>query len=1631
MERFSVKKPFTILVAVILVIILGVVSLTEMQTDLLPPISLPYMIIVTPYPGASPERVESMVSEPMENALGTISHVKNVFSVSSENYSMTQLEFEDGTDMDSSMVKVSSAVQQVHETLPDGCGTPSILEISMDMVATMYAAVSREGYDRYELSDYVDEHVRPYLARQDGVASVSSIGLVEKSVQVELNADKIAEVNDRILEKTNKSLADAKKELDDAKKKVEDGQKELEEQEKSFGNQIASGLFGQIDGNQIAGQLTDGLGSVIIAVDDLGRAAGEYAEGARSGLLEAGETFADTAEVEAEDAEEFSEQAQEAFRDFEESISEAQTQYEELKEQAEQIGGNFETAASAAAAAARSAAAENDEETAEAEAAVEKAVSDALNTYQTSIGSLTDAQIQQIAGAAAGAWAQAMAAQDAARAAAEGAQGAEAPDDILDAAAAAAAAAEARQQEQQRVYEEISSSLSGARDDAQSADGEANQAAEQLKEILIAAIRGGAAGEDVQRAAEAAGIAIAPYLPEVQTGEADDESEGSVISVPGLPDAPAQGQISAPSSGEIEQSVSDAEKQLLEASSALQDAAEQLEQGTSSSLAQGITALTGAAAQVRSALALLEQVDIDGYLSEQIGAVESALFEAEGVVAQLPEMLDGIEAGTAALFQGQLDAAVGFSEATRQLSQAKAALDSAEDQYETAKKQALENANVDSLVSAATLSQLIYAQNFSMPAGYIDDKDDNAWLLRIGEEYTSSVDISDALLVDAEEIGMIRLSDVADITVIDNADQSFTSVNGDEAVVLAVFKGSTAGTNEVSRNIARAMTEVEEDQPGTHFVTLMDQGEYITLIVKDILTSMGLGAFLAILILALFLRDIRPTLMVGISIPLSVLFTVVLMYFTGLSMNIMTLGGLSLGIGMLVDNSIVVMENIIRLRQRGVSAAGSSVQGARQVSGAIISSTLTTVCVFLPMVFTEGTVRSLLVPMALSITYCLTASLVVALTVIPASASAILRKVKPKRETAFDRVLGSYEKMLLFCLRHKAVPLLGSVAMLALCIVALIRMGIVILPEMTSDTIEMSIVTPEDASREDSYAEVTEILRKVSAVEGVEDIGAMDQAGTVSLISGMRGDSGGYGTYVCYLNAKEGVNGNEVKAMVKEIEEAVKDFPGEVTVSAGGMSDTSALLGSGLSVNIYGNDLDRVREISAQVAEAAGKIEGFENVSDGTEDDDKALHLIIDKDKAMAKGFTVAQIFAEVSARTQTQVTSTSITDGDLNLEVIVKDETDILTRENLLDMELQAGQTGAVAAGMMQGGSGMSGAMAGGMSGGMSGSGSASMSDMFGGDGSSLMDAFSGEESEEDSEEESDEEESDEEDGEKKEEEEEEEKVHRLREFATIVETTAPSSISRENQKRYMTVSAETGEGYNTTLLTRELRPELDRISKELPNGYSIELAGETTQVDRMVSQMSKMIALALSFIYFVMVAQFQSLLSPFIILFTVPLAFTGGMIGLLLSGEQLSMMSLMGFLVLMGTVVNNGIVFVDYTNQLRIGGLSRWDALIATGQTRMRPILMTALTTILAMGQLIFGSGMGSQMSRGMAIVIAGGLAYATLMTLFIIPIMYDILYKKQPISVQVDESIDNIPDDAAEFLAEREKKALRTEK
>ena len=1303
MEKFSVKKPFTVLVAVIMVLMLGFVSISNMQTNLLPDVNTPYLMVVTVYPGASPERVESEVSDVMQNALGTVAGVEKVTATSAENYSLLLMQFSDDTDMNSAMVKVSNKVDQTTASLPSSCLTPSIIEYSLNMNAFMTVAVSREGSDVYDLSEFVSDTLVPYVERKGGVSSVSTNGLIEKMVQVQLSQEKIDAINEKLLEVIDVQLADARKQLESAEAQIEAGRKEYNRQFKNYSNTVSDTMM-----QEMSGQVGDAI--------------------------------------------------------------------EVVRKQAQAL----------------------------------------LDSVNQLIAVVQEPEIQQ------------------------------ALIDVRDGL--------------QRVMDKFN-----------------------------------------------------------ETGMKDIDS-------------------------------------LIEIVTELRDITDKLT-GALQQLQQRLNTESGTEGSTAADLA----DDLQG--QQSLNTVYHTPNDVINAMGDVPGLTKTFSDAIGNFSQQQMQAYMKFTEAREMLNEYEKQLAEAKQTYADAEEKAMASSDVSKLLDIDTLAQLIYAQNFSMPAGYVKDSSGKSWLLKVGEEYDSIEDISGALLLHVDGFGDVRLSDVADVEVIDNAEASYTRLNGERAAVLKIYKGATSSASEVSDNCLSAFQELEAQYDGLHVVVLSNQGNYITIIVKSILSSMVIGAALAIIVLALFLRDVKPTLVVGFSIPLSVLFAVVLMYFTGMDLNVMTLAGLSLGIGMLVDNSIVVIENIYRLRGRGVPAARAAVQGAKQVGMSVVASTLTSVCVFLPVVFSSSIVKSLMQPMSLCIGYCLMASLIVALTVVPAAASTVLKKAEPKQLKWFDKIQDKYAKSLEWCFRHRALPLLAAVVLLAFCGWRVFSMGVELLPTITSNEAIVTLSTTKDLSKEDSYAIAGKAVEAMLEVDHVEEVGittdtrvaGMDigQLGLPTTITDLLNAANSYGTYQVNVMLDESLSSSEIETARQALEDAlsgIEDCTAKVEIS--GMQELTSQLASGLSVKIYGSDAETLSQLSEKVVDIVNDTEGFANATNGLGSGDATINLHIDRDKVRSYGLTVAQVYQQIAAKLTTTTTAqTPVTVDGSTMSVQISNNLDPVTKENMMDMTFETTVMSAD---------------------GTTSTGTCTLADM-----------------------------------------------------ATWDTGSAPDSITSEDQTQYVSVTADTLDGYNTTVQARVLEKKLNEfaLSDEMPEGCSFSMGGESDSVNFMVNEMVQWLALALPFVYLVMVAQFQSLLSPFIVLFTIPLAFTGGLLGMLFTSQQLTMISLMGFIVLMGTVVNNGIVFVDYANQLRLGGMERRAALIATGKTRMRPILMTTLTTVLAMLQLVFSNDMASQLMSGMAIVIICGLSYATLMTLYIVPILYDILFRKPPLNVDVgsDDELDDIPDDAAEYIAQ----------
>ena len=1425
LSRFSVKKPMTVFVAVVLVLILGVMSFINMTTDLLPNMDLPYAVAYTTYIGASPEQVEQSVTKPMESALAATSGLKNITSVSQENVSIVVMEFEEGTGMDSAMIEMNAALDQLSGSLPDAAGSPILMKINPDLLPIMVLAVDSDSMARQELSEFTTSTVIPALERVDGVASVSGSGLLESQIRIELDQSRIDALNEKVLTAIDGSLADAEKQLKATRKQITEGKKKLEEQSGTAYAQLVAAA-GQLSG--IKDQTT--IGSTL-----------------------------NSAEV----------KALQAILDQYDAMVKLQKDYNDAETAARALG---------AADYAKLQLLQTTRTTLRANLKAAENSLKAADAALKELGSSDEDALQKELDAAE---AQQAAAQAAYNAAVDGA-----PERLEE--DAGWQELQKREADKQAEIAELEQQLKENPNDVEL------QAKLNTAQAALAAIK-------TEQTAY-----INRNDPEtVKANEALTAAQNSVTRAETRLETYRQ---SAAAKAEAEKTLAEGTKALDENTAAIKKILGEENGKKWIESHDKVQDDYGTIAELNAAISTLEP------RKEQL---EKELATAKASQKELDAALSELDKAQSQLETGKLELSQQLILATVQLQQAEQALNEAEEQFRQQRDAAYKAAGLDGILTQSAVSQLFMAQNFSMPAGYIQSADGRL-TLKVGDKFADLQELENWVLFDYSvgDVGQIRLSDIADVRLADNAEELYAKINGNDGVLLTVQKSSVASTSGACRNLYDTMERLEEKYEGLHLTALSDQGQYIDLVIRSVLQNLLFGALLATVILLLFLRDLRPTVIVAFSIPISLLFAVVLMYFTGVTLNIISLSGLALGVGMLVDNSIVAIENIYRLRQLGYNAATAAVHGCRQIAGAITASTLTTVCVFVPILFTGGLTRQIFADMGLTIAYSLGASLLVALTLVPALSGKILTGdaagKKPNR--LLSRMMESYEKLLRLVLRHKAPVLLGAVALLIVSGLLAVGMGTAFMPEMDSPQVSVSIEMPEDATTAQGREMCDTVIDRILSVDGVDTVGAMEGQ---TMMGG-----GDLSLYVLLQQKRSGSS----QQIAKEIEAACTDLDCTVTANGSTMDMSMMTGGSGIRLAVTGDDMDTLRSAAAELARAVSAVEGVASVSDGQEENSTEVRITVDKAKAAEYNLTVAQVYQQVAAAVLSQTTATDITVNGSDLPVVVvPDDRDITTRETLEELEL------------------------------------------------------TGTQNQQDCE-------------------------VRLSEIATVTEAASSAAIHRENQSRTVTVTAQIADGYNIGLVSREVEKLL--ADYQMPEGCSYAFEGENEMIRSTMGDLALMIALAVALIYLIMVAQFQSLLSPFIVLFTIPLAFTGGLLGLWITGKELSVIAMLGFLMLAGVVVNNGIVFVDYVNQLRLEGRERTEALVQTGRDRIRPILMTALTTIFGLVTMALGLGSGGDMLQPLAIVTIGGLAYATLLTLFIVPAVYDIFLKKDPKKVVIEE-------------------------
>lgn len=1342
-SKFSVKKPYTVLVGVVLAIVLGVVSFTRMTTDLLPSISLPYVIVMTTYIGASPETVEAVVTKPVESSMATVSNIESISSVSSENYSMVILEFAQSADMNAVSLEIRENLDQIKSYWDDSVGNPIIMKLNPDMLPVMMVAVGVDNMEYAQVSEYVSNVLMPEVESLEGVASASAVGLLEESVSVIIRQEKVDALNQKIYAAIDDKMREAEEELEEGRQALEEGRQELQDGKK---------------------ELQDGIREI------------------NSGKKE----------------------LQEGRNELSRTQEETAAKLAETKNQ--------------------------------------------LLTAKTSLDSTKMTLTTNLTTARA-----------------------------LQAGIAEVDKVQENATSYIREYDRLTGGFSVSGSDADIDDRTRDQI-HMLQENFLRS--------DIARQM-ASNEQMGAVITNLEVDWADPDNFQTVYVNLGVVTAGVSAQIMA----------------------------------QRTSLEQSLNALTngmGVAAyeaMVNQTIATLDenlkQVN-DGLIEVEKGELTAAI-EFANATSQINLGEYQME-----LAQTQLDAALEqIRTGEEQMEEAVEQLDEGERQLEDARQEAYDQADMTEILTVDMIKNLLTAQNFSMPAGYVTEENVD-YLVRVGDKPVTIEELEALPLMDLHMDGVpvVTLGDVADVFFSDNSAEIYTNVNGSPGCILSIQKQTGYSTGAVSDLLLERFDEMMAADENLNVITLMDQGVYIDLVMDSIVNNILMGGLLAILILLIFLKDLRPTMVVAFSIPVSLVTAIVCMYFSGVTLNIISLSGLALGIGMLVDNSIVVIENIYRMRSEGKSILDAAIEGSREVTGSIFASTLTTVCVFAPIVFTEGITRQLFVDMGLTIAYSLMASLIIALTVVPAMSSKLLVRTKEQKEgRIFTGMTRGYAKLLDLALRAKSLVLILALAMLVISFALAWTNGTAFMSDMDSTQMTVSVRLAEDATLEETAALTDIVVERIRELEDITDVGAMASTSSMALLTG-GGNSSTHSTDI-YVVAREDkkLSNEEIARMILE---KTADLDAEISVDTSSM-DMSALGGSGISIQVRGRELDTLRRIAGEVAAIVESVEGTDQVSDGMAESSEELRITIDKDKAVQYGLTVAQVFTQIAPRLADSSNATTLAAAEKDYTVYVSNGSDTeLTRAMMADLLIKG-----------------------------------------------------------------------------KDEEGRETEIP-LSEIADLSPAMSLNSIRRVDQNRYVQVSASIADGYNVGQVASRVEAKL--ADYPVPEGYSLVFSGENEMINDAIGQVLLMLLLAIIFMYLIMVAQFQSLLSPFIILFTIPLAFTGGLLGLFISGSEISVIALIGFVMLAGIIVNNGIVLIDYMNQLREQGMEKRQAILTAGRTRLRPVLMTALTTILALSTMVFSNDMGSEMAKPMAVTTIGGLLYGTLLTLVVVPCIYDIFIREK---------------------------------
>jgi len=819
---------------------------------------------------------------------------------------------------------------------------------------------------------------------------------------------------------------------------------------------------------------------------------------------------------------------------------------------------------------------------------------------------------------------------------------------------------------------------------------------------------------------------------------------------------------------------------------------------------------------------------------------------------------------------------------------------------------------------------VLRGENVNLSGGFITEGAEEFSLRTVGE-YQNLEEIKNTVVI-VKNGTPIYIKDVAEVIDSHQEERSYCRTNGRDSILMMINKQSGANTVQTSQAVKKELAELENRfSDKVSFALVMDQSRLIEQSTGSVTQSAVIGGLLAIFLIFLFLRNWRPTLAIAVAIPLSLIATFIPLAVTGYTLNLMTLGGLALGIGMLVDNAVVVIENIYRHLEKCECRKKAAKMGASEVGMAITAATLTTVVVFLPMVFGEGIAGQLSRGLALTVVFALTCSLLTALTLVPMMASKIFKRrtseeyKKTSGEKSFEKIQKLYRRILKWSLSHRAAVILITIAMLITVVAAVPLIGTEFMPASDQSIMIVKVETPVGTSLEETNKKVRQVEKIIISQTGDDLISATSFGGTSEMSS--RGASMGMGSgganeaqIMLRLKDKE-----ERKRSSLETQEIIREnIPQIKGLKVSFMDMSGAMMGgasSPVEIKIFGKDLDKLKNIADEITQEISEIDGTRDINASLNQGKPEMVIKIDRERASQFGLTVGQIGSVVKNSAQGVVATQLRKSGE---ETGIRIRYDEVYRGDIESIESLP---------------------------------------IISSSGARIS----------------------------------------LKQVAQISKEEGPVKINREDQLRVVSVTANTTDRAVGDIVS-DIKKKLDNPEHlGLPNGYFIEYGGSYKQMQDTFGTLILALVLAILLVYMVMASQFESLIHPLIVMVELPLAFIGVGAALLITGQNLSLPSFMGIIILSGIVVNNAIVLIDYVNQLRAQGMEKCQAIIKGGTTRLRPILITSLTTVFGMLPMAVATSEGSEMMKPMAIAVIGGLTVSTILTLIVIPVIYSLVERQ----------------------------------